>query len=212
MKNILRGLLLCAAFVPLLTSAEAYEEGRNYIRIVTAQPTDASNKIEVVELFWYGCPHCYRFQPFIERWSKKKAADVTYRRMPAVFREDWAILARAYYAAEALGVVEKTHQPLFDAIHAQKRRMDNEDQLAAFFVEQGVKEDDFRKAYHSFAVEAKVKRSKDMSVRYRAEATPSLVVNGKYVFSTDQAGKSFDDMIKVVNYLVEKERTERAKQ
>lgn len=209
MKNALIGLLLCGLFAPLLAQADVYEEGRNYTRIVPAQPTDTSNKIEVVELFWYGCPHCYRFQPFIERWSKKKAADIEYRRMPAIFREDWAILARAYYTAEALGIVEKTHQPLFDAIHAQKRRLDTEDQLAAFFVEHGVKEDDFRKAFHSFAVEAKVKRSKEMSVRYRAEATPSIVVNGKYIMNPDQAGKSLNDMLKVVDFLVEKERAAR---
>ncbi len=198
--------LLVALFVPALAQGADFVEGANYQRIVPAQPTDAKGKIEVVELFWYGCPHCHRFQPYMERWAKRLPDDVEYRRMPAVLAQHWAIHARAYYAAEALGVLEQTHQPLFEAIHSEKRRLDSEERLASFFAEHGVSKDDFKKAFKSFAVDAKLRRAREMTRRYEARATPSVVVNGKYILSTDNARGNFNTMIRIINHLVEQER------
>lgn len=208
MKNVVRSLLLLLSLVPLLGQAAAtYEEGTDYQRIVPAQPTEApKGKIEVVELFWYGCPHCYRFQPYMERWAKNLPADVEYRRMPAILGENWAFLAKAYYTAEALGVTGRIHRPLFDAIHAEKRRLDTEDRLADFFAEQGVSKEDFKKAFNSFWVDAKVRNAEEMSRRYQAQATPSVVINGKYILNPDNTQGNFNTMIKIMDYLIAKER------
>ena len=206
MKYFARSLLLLLIAVPLLAQSDTYEEGRNYQRIVPSQPTDANGKIEVVELFWYGCPHCYRFQPYITRWAKNKPADVVYRRMPAILGEHWALLARAFYTAEALGITDRIHQPLFDAIHAEKRRMDSEDAIMAFFAEHGVSNDAFRKTFNSFAINAKVNRAREMSRRYQAQATPSVVINGKYILNPDNSDGNFNTMIKIMDYLIDKER------
>jgi len=207
MKNVVRSLLLLLTFVPLFTQAATYEEGTDYTRIIPAQPTEApKGKIEVVELFWYGCPHCFRFQPYIERWAKDLPADVVYRRMPAILGPNWELLARAYYTAEALGITNSIHRPLFDAIHAQKRRMDSEERLQAFFAEQGVNKDDFTKAFNSFWVDTKVRNALEMSRRYQAQATPSVVINGKYILNPDNTQGNFNTMIKVMNFLIDKER------
>ena len=206
MKYFARSLLLLLIAVPLLAQSDTYEEGRNYQRIVPSQPTDGNGKIEVVELFWYGCPHCYRFQPYITRWAKNKPADVVYRRMPAILGEHWALLARAFYTAEALGITDRIHQPLFDAIHAEKRRMDSEDAIMAFFAEHGVSNDAFRKTFNSFAINAKVNRAREMSRRYQAQATPSVVINGKYILNPDNSNGNFNTMIKIMDYLIDKER------
>jgi thiol:disulfide interchange protein DsbA len=206
MKIFARALLLLLTVFPLLVQSATFEEGRNYQRIVPAQSTEAKGKIEVVELFWYACPHCYRFQPYMARWLKSKPADVVYRRMPAIFSDRWALLGRAFYTAQALGIVDRIHQPLFDAIHAEKRRMDSEQALMAFFAEHGVSNDEFRKTFHSFAVDAKVRRAREMSRRYQAQATPSVVINGKYILNPDNADGNFNTMIKIMNYLIDKER------
>ena len=206
MKIFARSLLLLLMVFPLFAQSATFEEGRNYQRIVPAQPTEGKGKIEVVELFWYGCPHCYRFQPYMARWLKNKPADVVYRRMPAILGEHWALLARAFYTAEALGIADRIHQPLFDAIHAEKRRMDSEDAIMAFFAEHGVSNDEFRKTFNSFAVNAKVNRAREMSRRYQAQATPSVVINGKYILNPDNSNGNFNTMIKIMDYLIDKER------
>jgi len=207
MKIFARSLLLLLTVLPLLAHSATFEEGRNYKRIVPAQPTEENGKIEVVELFWYGCPHCYRFQPYMARWLKHKPADVVYRRMPAILGEHWALLARAFYTAQALGIADRIHQPLFDAIHAEKRRMDSEQALEGFFAEQGVSKKDFRNTFNSFAVDAKVNRAREMSRRYQAEETPSVVIDGKYIVNPDNANGDFNTMIKIMDYLIDKERT-----
>lgn len=207
MKNVVRSLLLLVTLIPLFAQAASYEEGTDYQRIVPAQPTEAPNgKVEVVEMFWYGCPHCFRFQPYMERWAKNLPADVEYRRMPAILGENWAFLAKAYYTAEALGITERVHRPLFDAIHAQKRRMDSEERLQEFFVEQGVSKEDFKKTFNSFWVDAKVRNAAEMSRRYQTQATPSVVINGKYIVNPDNTHGNFNTMIKVMDYLIAKER------
>lgn len=211
MLKTLSRWLLPMLLVPALVHGAEFEEGRNYSRIVPAQPTETKGKIEVVELFWYGCPHCHRFEPYFERWAKQQPADVEYRRMPAILADHWTILARAYYTADALGVLDKTHRALFDAIHAQKRRMDTEERIMEFFAEHGVSNDDFKKTFHSFAVDAKVRRALEMTRRYNTEATPSVIINGKYIVNPGQTDGNFNTMLKVMDTLVEKERAEKGR-
>lgn len=199
-------LLLCSAAV----MAAPFDEGRHYQRIVPEAPTvSTTDKIEIVELFWYGCPHCHRFQPVIERWLETKSADVEYVRIPAILNENWAIHARAYYTAEALGVLEKIHQPLFAAIHNHRRKIDTEESLMAFFKDAGVAEDDFRKTFRSFAVESKVRRARELGQRYGVHSTPSIVINGKYRTDPGMVQGQPGDVTRVIDFLVAQERDAR---
>jgi thiol:disulfide interchange protein DsbA len=195
------------ALMGLMTSssfAATYNAGEHYEIISPAQPTNSKDKIEVVELFWYGCPHCFRLEPFVERWLKKKPANVKFVRMPGVFRAEWEIHARAYYTAEILGVVDKVHRPMFDAIHEMKQRMNTESSILALFKKHGVPEKDFKRVFRSFAVETKMRRAKDMGTRYQARGVPALIVNGKYRTSGHAAGSN-SKVFKVVNQLIKME-------
>ncbi len=199
------GLSIAVSVVSLQSAAEEFVLGKDYESIVPAQPIDdRDGRVEVVELFWYGCPHCHRFEPYIERWVKRNKGRVHFVRLPAILRNGWALHARAYYAAEALGVVDKIHKPLFDAIHNQHRKLDDEDSLARFFASQGVDEQAFRRAFESFGVDSQVRRAKQMTRRYRAMGTPAVVVDGKYLTDPGMA-RGFPRLIKVIDYLVDKE-------
>ncbi len=177
-------------------------------RVVPPVPTSNPDKIEVVELFWYGCPHCYRLEPALQRWLRNKPADVEYVRVPAILPESWALLARAYYAAESLGVVEQIHQPLFDAYHAERRPLRTEDQVAEFFADQGVDKEAFRRAFRSFAVDGKVRKAKNLTKRYGINGVPALIVNGRW-----RTGPSLTrtnaNLMRVLNQLIEQERAAR---
>jgi thiol:disulfide interchange protein DsbA len=179
---------------------------KQYEEIRPPQPTSAPNQIEVVEMFWYGCPHCYTFEPYIERWLGAKPNDVTFVRVPAVFSAGWEPHARAYYAAETLGVLDKVHRSLFDAIHRDRAPLQDEKSLARFFAARGVPEQDFHKAYDSFAVNGKVARANQLTHDYQITGVPAVIVNGKYRTSATLAG-GYENLLKVVNELIERERT-----
>ena len=189
----------------MITAAVEYEEGVEYERVVPAQPTGNKNKIEVLELFWYGCPHCYKLEPYMEQWKKKITADVEFVQSPAIFRPEWGILVQAFFTAKALGVNDKTHSAMFTAIHELKRPLHNENQIKALFMEHGVSEKDFNKTFNSFAVKSKLRRAMDMSKRYGIKGVPALIVNGKYRTSAHMA-KGNANMLKVVDYLIKQER------
>lgn len=175
-----------------------------YEMVTPAQPTTSKDKVEVVELFWYGCPHCYKLEPYVERWLKRKPKNVKFVRMPGVFRASWEIHARAYYTAEILGAVDKVHKPMFEAIHEQKRRMNDEASIMGLFQAHGISNKDFKRVFRSFAVETKLRRAKDMSRRYGVKGVPALIVNGKYRTSAQDAGGNAK-IFKVVNQLVKQE-------
>lgn len=193
---------LVAGVAPAM--AEDFKEGVNYELVVPPQPTNTGDKVEVLELFWYGCPHCFRFEPFVERWLEKKPAQAEFVRMPAIFRAEWEPHARAYYTGQIMGVFDKVHRPLFNAIQQEKRTLDNETQLRDFYGEHGVNKDEFTKTYNSFAVETRVGRAKMMVGRYGIDGVPAVIVNGKYRVSAKTAGGNAE-MLKVIDFLVAKE-------
>jgi len=198
-------LLFASSFSLTNAIAAKYEEGVQYERIVPAQPTSTGDKVEVLEVFWYGCPHCFHFEPYIERWLRHMPKDAEFVRLPGVFRPSWEVHARAYYTAVLLGVLDKIHTPLFNAIHLERKRLNTEAALRDFFYEKaGVDKDTFTKTFHSFAVETRIRRAKTMANRYGISGVPTVVVNGKYRVSASTAGNNAE-VLKVINYLVEKE-------
>lgn len=204
MKRVLVILLplLSVAFTSAAGAAAEISAGVNYQLVQPAQPTGDSEKVEVIEMFWYGCPHCHRFQAHIDRWLKSKPANVDYIRLPVILRENWALHARAFFAAQALGVLDQIHKPLFEAIHNEKRRLNTEKKLMEFFAEHGVSNDDFRKVFASFAVDSKVRRAHQLARKYGIQGTPSVVVNGKYRIDTGMAKQGFRGMIKTIDHLI----------
>lgn len=215
--SLLRRFLQFGAVVLLAASQPAafavdgsIDEGIDYQRIVPAQPTRVPDgKIEVVEVFWYGCPHCYDFEPHLNKWLADKPIDVAFRRIPGQLNPGWKVHAAAYYVAEELGVLDKIHSPLFDAMHENPRKYDTADALMEFFEQHGVTRDSFLAAYNSFAVRAKMRHAEQQVRRYGVTGVPSVIVAGKYRTSATMAGGSFESLLKVVNYLVDKERKAR---
>jgi len=201
-----------ALMMPLwLQAAEKFEAGKHYVELDTPVRTADVNKVEVVEMFGYPCPHCNSFEPSLEVWEKKAADDVDFKRVPVVFGRSWEPMARAYYTSELLKTLDKTHKATFDAVHIDKRRFRNKDDLAEFYGELGVDSKKFNKYFNSFAVESKLKQG-DSKVRgYGVEGVPTMVVNGKYRVTGHMAGGQAK-MLEVVNFLIEKERQEMAQQ
>ena len=153
-----------------------------------AQPTRNPAKVEVIEFFWYGCPHCYAAEPRVAAWLKKQPAEVEFVRVPAIFNARWAVLGRAYYAMQQLKLGDKEHQALFDAIHRDRKNLGDETSLAEFFATQGVPAEKFRAAFNDFDVDGKVRRANHMTSTYGLEGVPAFIVNGKYRVDGTLAG------------------------
>jgi thiol:disulfide interchange protein DsbA len=194
--------LLTAFFASVLTAqAWAVDEGIDYVELSAPQPTETADKIEVVEVFMYSCPHCFYLEPVIERWLEEKPENVAFRRMPAVFGPKVEPHARAFYAAELTGVLDEFSAALFDALHVKKRPVWDEDALVALAEGIGIDGGEFRKAYRSFFVQMKVNRAKEMGERYGVDGVPAMIVNGKYRTSPKQTGGS-EQMMLVVDHLI----------
>lgn len=205
-RGLLGGLLVLALLGSKLALAAGFEEGKNYIRLASPLPTLDKDKVEVVEFFWYGCIHCFHFEPTLRAWEAKQGDDVYLVGSPAMWNEAMKVHAQAYYTAEVLGVLDEVHEPLFAALNGSPRaRLDDEDALAKFFAQYGVADADFRKAFNSFGVTSLVRQADARARSTQIEGTPELLVNGKYRVSAGLAGGQ-DKMLEVVDFLVEKER------
>ena len=170
------------------------------------QTTENPAKVEVLEFFWYGCPHCYKFEPVLEPWIKKLPKDVQFRRVPAMFNEEYARGARAFYALDAIGEEERLHKALFDAIHAGDRlRVADEAALTAWLGKHGVDTKKFTAAYRSFSVEGKLKRAAQLTQAFKIDGVPTMAVNGKYVVITERI-YSFEHLLSITDHLIELSR------
>ncbi len=201
MKKTLLFLLLMMGSVAI--QAADFTEGVDYKK-VAPQSTDTGSKIEVLEFFWYGCPHCYSFEPFIKAWKKTRPANVEFVRVPAIFRPDWEVQARTYYALSNMGIIEDLHGKIFTAIHKDKKRLNKKELLTDFLVANGVDRKKFETEYNSFSVDSMVRKARKKQTAYKIQGVPSIAVNGKYLTSGSMSG-SFENMIKIIDYLVEKE-------
>jgi thiol:disulfide interchange protein DsbA len=204
LRSVLAGL--CLALSAHAADEQSFNPGpQHYEAVSPAVPTQvAAGKVQVVELFWYGCPHCYAFEPTIEAWLKTKADYIEFVRVPAIFAKNWEPHARAYFAAQQLGVLDKTHSALFEALHRQKRKLLTEDDLVGFFAEHGVAEGAFRQAFNSFDVEKNARNAKSLTRKYGISGVPAVIINGKYRSSAQKAG-TYENLLKLVDFLAAKE-------
>ena len=209
MKKMLAALML-------LLSAQvmaAPELGNQFKQTAQAIPTDTPAKIEVIELFWYGCPHCYHLESPLSAWVKKLPQDVYFKRVPGVPRQDWAPMAKAYYTLEALNLVDKLHVPLFDAIHKQKTLNPTDEKAAIDWVtrQSGLDRKKVAETFNSFSVNTKVMRAVQIFRASGATGVPALIVDGKYLTSSTMAGGN-DEAIKVADYIIANVRKDKTAQ
>lgn len=166
-------------------------EGTHYTKL--AQPVAVSvpaGKIEVVEFFSYGCPHCFALEPTLEAWAKRLPNDVVFKRVPVGFNALYENYQKIYYALEAMGQVDAMHHKVFNAIHQQRQRLDKEADIAAFMTANGVDGNKFLEQYKSFSVQAKAKQAQQLSQAYKIDGVPAMGVQGRYITSGSQAGSN----------------------
>ncbi len=188
----------------LSLQAWALDEGIDYTVLSTPQPTETGDKIEVLEVFMYSCPHCFHLEPTLDKWQDTKPANVEFRRMPAVFGPRPDLQARAFYAAELLGVEDKFTLAMFDTLHVKKQKVTDENAVVAVAEGAGIDGAEFRKALDSFFVNMKVNRARDATKNYGIDGVPAIVVNGKYRTSPAQA-TGREGMVKVIDHLIARE-------
>lgn len=183
-----------------------YQEGQHFSRLTSAQGTSSpAGKIEVAEVFWYGCSHCYNLEPVLSDWVKKLPPDVSFVRIPVMWNPTNEIHGRIYYTAEALGKLDRINPAMFKAIHVENRPLTEEKDILEFFEQNGVPAADFNKTFRSFAVESQLKRAKDLTVKYKVRGVPLLVVDGKYTTDGPQI-RSHQDLLAVTEELIQRER------
>jgi thiol:disulfide interchange protein DsbA len=186
-----------------------FELGTHYLRLSPTQPTSSTpDQVEVAEVFWYGCPHCFNFDPYLEQWQQGKPGFVNFVRVPAVWNPLLQLHARAFYTAEALGKSGEMHAELFREIHERGNMLDTPAKLQDFFGRFGVDAATFTATFESFAVQEKLQRADELNRRYRIQSVPTIIVNGKYTTDGGQAG-SYDDLIALIDELVATERAGR---
>ncbi|MCD6042876.1 MAG: DSBA-like thioredoxin domain protein [Burkholderiales bacterium] len=198
MNRLRRRMIAALAAAPCLAplGAAAQQPRRAFEELNPPQPVEAAGKIEVLEFFWYGCIHCYNLEPKLETWLKKVPSDVEFRRVPAVFNQRWAHDATLFYAFEAMGVLDKLHRPFFDAIHRERLRTDNWQELSAWLGKHGIDAKKFEATAKSFGVQAKMKRAIRLTTDYKIDGTPAMAVHGRYTVPSSEA------MLDTVNELV----------
>lgn len=199
MNRVRRALVATISLAPLAALAQRAD----YVELNPPQPVETTDKIEVLEFFWYGCIHCYNLEPKLETWLKTLPKDVEFRRVPAVFNERWAHDASIYYAFEAMGLLDKLHRPFFDSIHRDRLRTDNWQNLSAWLEKQGVDTKKFETTVKSFGVQSKTKRAIRLTTGYKIDGTPAMAVHGRYIVPSSEG------MLGTVNQLVAQVRKQK---
>jgi thiol:disulfide interchange protein DsbA len=173
-------LILALAWLATPLHAQPPVADKEYKLINPPQKTESGKQIEVVEFFSYACPHCADFEPYLQSWEQRKPKDVAFKMVPMVFRDSWKPLAKLYYTLEALGVLDKHHQAVFDAIHKQNQSLFTDQAVIDWAAKQGMDKTKFEQVYNSFGIDAKVQRAVAMGKAYGVQFTPAMAVNGKY--------------------------------
>ena len=208
MRNLILSAALVTASLFGMTAQAAdvpLEAGKTYVELTNPVPVSVPGKIEVVELFWYGCPHCYAFEPTINPWAEKLPKDVNFRRIPAMFGGPWDAHGQLFLTLEAMGVEHKVHNAVFEAIQKQGKRLTKPDEMADFVATQGVDKDKFLATFNSFAIQGQIKQAKELAQKYGVQGVPTLIVNGKYRFDLGSTGGP-EATLNVADQLIAKER------
>ncbi|MFM7670538.1 MAG: thiol:disulfide interchange protein DsbA/DsbL [Betaproteobacteria bacterium] len=190
--RLLRRLLLIAGFGLLSLSANgapnAPVEGVEYQRLSQPQPTDTGKKVEVLEFFWYNCPHCHAFEPYLAEWAKKQGDRIVLKRIPVGFRESFAPQQKLYFALEAMNRLD-LHKAVFDAIHQRRMKLNTEPEIMAFMESQNIDQKKFSETFHSFSVQSKVARVRQLQETFRIDGVPTVAIDGQYLTSPSIIGQ-----------------------
>lgn len=211
-RLLLPFILMFSLFSSQAVLADDPQPGRDFDKVAQVIPTDSGDKIEVMELFWYGCPHCYHMEKPLAAWLKKLPKDVTFKRMPALPHPKWAPMAKAYFTMETLGLTDKLHHALFDAIHKDKKLnpTDEKATIAWLTNKSGLDRKKVEEAYKSFSVTTNINRAAQIFRSSGATGVPSLIVDGKYVTSGTMAGGN-DKALAVTDYIIKNIRAAKSK-
>ena len=212
MKKFLAVLLFTLSSVTMSAAfADAPKLGTEFDAVAQPIPTENAAKIEVMEIFWYGCPHCYHMEEPLNAWVKKLPKDVYFKRVPGLPNASWAPMAKAFYAMDALGVSEKLHTPLFEAIHKSKTLNPTDETATIVWVTQqsGLDKLKVEQAFKSFSTNTNLNRAAQIFRASGATGVPTLVINGKYITSATQAGGN-EQALKVADYIIGNVRTDKA--
>ena len=194
--------------LPTLAQAQAraFQSGSDYLTLEKPAPTEApAGQVEVVEFFWYNCPHCNGFEPMFDAWAKKQAKDVSIRRVPIAFRPDFEPQQRLYYVLEGMGKIDELHKKVFYAIHVEKQPLNTADQIAAWVDKQGIPKAKFMEMYNSFSVSTKARKATQLQDGYALDGVPALGINGRYFTSGTQA-KTLERSLQVADSLIAQSR------
>ena len=193
-------------------AADNFQSGKDYYEAPFAQPVETGGKIEVREFFWYGCPHCYDIEPYVDSWLKKKRANAAFVRTPGMF-DRWVVHARAFYALESINAVDKVHGAFFSAMHRDKRALNDESSITNFVASHGVDREQFRSAWNSFGVRTKLERARQLQQDLGLQGVPTFVVDGRYITAPSLMGSGKGNAetrtLQVVDFLIAKAAKER---
>ena len=204
-------LVLVVAFAVVGGNASAQlVEGKNYARIANPQPVETGKKIEVIEFFSYGCPHCAELEPHLDAWLAKVPPDVAFRRVPVMFQQRWVPLAKIYYTLDALGVESKVSPDVFKAIHGSNVSLWDTPKFYEWAASKGLDRKKVEEVFTSFAIDGKVKRAMQLAQQYNIQAVPTVIIDGKFVTSSDRVG-THAQLPGAIEELVNKARAERPK-
>ena len=205
MRNLIISAALVAASLFGMTAQAAEAPAAPYVELTNPVPVAVPGKIEVVELFWYGCPHCYAFEPKVNPWAEKLPSDVNFVRIPAMFGGAWDIHGQLFLTLEAMGVENKVHSAVFEAIQVEKKRLTTPEEMAEFVATQGIDKDKFLATYNSFAIKGQINKARELAKKYEISGVPTMIVNGKYRFDVGSAGGA-EQALQLADKLIDKER------
>jgi thiol:disulfide interchange protein DsbA len=199
-----------AALFSLATLAAGPEafEGHDYARVKNPQPVATGKQVEVLEFFWYRCPHCFQLEPGLNTWLKTLSRDVQVRRVPAVFRDDWMPGAKLYYTLEQMGLLDRLHTKVFDAYHVENINLNDPAVLGGWVAKQGVDRKKFEGIYNSFSIQSKATQGARLATAYAITGVPVFIIDGKYTTSVSMTG-SPARLFEVLDQLIVKARAER---
>lgn len=201
-------LVAAAVFSFSAYAADAIFEGHDYVRVKNAQPVATGNKVEVLEFFWYRCPHCFQLEPAINTWLKTLPKDAQVRRVPAVFRDDWAPAAKTYYTLEQMGLLDRLHNKVFDAYHIENINLNDPAVLGGWVAKQGIDRKKFEAIYNAFSTQSKTLQGGKLATVYAITGVPAFIIDGKYTTSMSMA-QSEARLFEILDQLIIKARAER---